>query len=65
MQTLYKTGPDDYDGIAIHYLDDPDTTSEITYNFYIMRQSGNGSFSINRDGNGRMNITAFEIAHGS
>tara|TARA_R110002073_G_C9250002_1_gene562490 strand:+ start:9 stop:605 length:597 start_codon:yes stop_codon:yes gene_type:complete len=65
LQSFYKTSPDDYDGVAIHYYDDPNTTSTITYNFYILRQSGNGTFSINRDGNGRMNITAFEIAHDS
>jgi hypothetical protein len=61
MCTLYKHVGDDYGPIAISYLDSPSTTSAVTYKVYMKRSAGDGTLSLNRDGNGLCMIQCLEI----
>jgi hypothetical protein len=61
MCTFYKPAGDDYGPLAIAYLDSPSTTSAVTYKLYAKRSAGNGTLSLNRDGNGLCMIQCLEI----
>ena len=50
-----------YINLSASIEDSPNTTSATTYTLYASRNSGDGTFSINRDGNGHMNVILMEI----
>ena len=58
---FYFDAPDVYVNLSVSIEDSPNTTSATTYTLYAKRASGNGSFSINRDGNNHMHVVLMEI----
>ena len=58
---FYFDSPDVYCNLSVSIEDSPSTTSATTYTLYAKRASGNGTFSINRDGNNHMHVILMEI----
>jgi hypothetical protein len=58
---FYFDAPDVYVNLSVSIEDSPSTTSATTYTLYAKRASGNGTFSINRDGNCHMHVILMEI----
>ncbi len=59
---FYFDAPDVYVNLSVSIEDSPNTTSATTYTLYAKRASGNGTFSINRDGNNHMNVILMEVS---
>jgi hypothetical protein len=51
-----------YRQLSVSIEDSPSTTSATTYTLYFKRYEGDATFSLNRDGNGHMNVILMEIA---
>ncbi len=52
---------DFYAPVALQFIDSPNTTSSVTYQVYIARRSGTGTFSLSRDGSQSPNMTLMEV----